>query len=238
MFGHFTNKQLQGIKVSSDISSIRTKSTNVCLPPLPITVNYDFIYRTRQKSFHMHFIVVSSFFFPSLSEHQQSSHPLSSLPVFNFKFMGGGCCGRLERGSWRAALLFNSEHLIFPWHILVGSGFALQPLINFRVLSRRAGSTGKPHEISARRTCVSRAGRGAAPRAPRWLPPIPCARLSSPAAGPGCVSRRSSSFMGTAIICLCWLPGPAFWAGARAVRGRGKDEPLLGRYRTADLQPV
>lgn len=156
--------------------------------------------------------------------------------------MRGGCCGRGERGSWRAALLFNSEHLIFPWHVLVGSVFALQPLINFRVSSRSAGSTGEPHEISVRRTCASRAGRwgGRSPppiAGPSLADPHPSARLSSPAAGPGCVSRRSSSFMGTAIY-LCCLPGPDFWAGARAVWGRGKDERLLGRYRTADLQPV
>lgn len=63
-------------------------------------------------------------------------------------------------------------------------------------------------------------------RAPRWLTPIP--PLASPpplpAAGPGCVSRRGSSFMGTAIY--------LFVLGARAgflSRGSGRVREREGR---------
>lgn len=152
--------------------------------------------------------------------------------------MRGGYYGRVERGSWRAALLFNSEHLIFPWHVLVGSGFALQPLINFRVFSRSAGSTGKPQEnFCEANLCVQGRSLGrpvaASHRGPLagWPPSLRSPLLPRcPLPGRAACHAGAHRSWARQFICLCWVPELDFWAGARAGWGRGKDEPLLGRY--------
>lgn len=147
--------------------------------------------------------------------------------------MRGGYYGRVERGSWRAALLFNSEHLIFPWHVLVGSGFALQPLINFRVFSRSAGSTGKPQEnFCEANLCVQGRSLGrpvaASHRGPLagWPPSLRSPLLPRcPLPGRAACHAGAHRSWARQFICLCWVPELDFWAGARAGWGRGKDEP-------------
>lgn len=122
-------------------------------------------------------------------------------------------------------LLFNSEHLIFSWHVLVGSGFALQPLINFRVLSGRAGSTGRAEEISVREPgCAGPAGGPSSLCSPLLPPPRP--------------GRAHRWLSGTAIICLCWLPGPGFGAGLWRCEGRTSPCPAaIAAQSAAGLEP-